>query len=221
MKRKTVGVLLSGCGVQDGSEIHEATLTLYFLDKMGADILCMAPGKDQADVVNHVTGSPVEETRNCLVEAARIARGKIRDVKTVLTDDIDALVIPGGFGAAKNLCTYAIDGADCLVDEDVAALLRELARAGKPIGALCIAPTILAALFGRDLSPTLTIGMDEATAGALEEMGARHRKALATDIVVDEKNRIVTTPCYMMAQGIAEVGAGAERLVARILEMIA
>lgn len=221
MKRKTVGVLLSGCGVQDGSEIHEATLTLYFLDKMGADILCMAPGKNQMDVVNHVTGSPVEETRNCLTEAARIARGKIRDVKTVMTDDIDALVIPGGFGAAKNLCTFAVDGADCLVDEDVAALLREVVRAGKPIGALCIAPTILAALFGRELAPTLTIGMDEATAGALEEMGAKHRKAQATDIVVDEKHRIVTTPCYMMAQGIAEVGAGAEKLVARILDMIA
>ncbi len=221
MKRKTVGVLLSGCGVQDGSEIHEATLTLYFLDKMGADILCMAPGKNQMDVVNHVTGSPVEETRNCLTEAARIARGKIRDVKTVMTDDIDALIIPGGFGAAKNLCTFAVDGADCLVDEDVAALLREVVRAGKPIGALCIAPTILAALFGRELAPTLTIGMDEATAGALEEMGAKHRKAQATDIVVDEKHRIVTTPCYMMAQGIAEVGAGAEKLVARILDMIA
>ncbi|MDI9613204.1 MAG: isoprenoid biosynthesis glyoxalase ElbB [Acidobacteriota bacterium] len=221
MKRKTVGVLLSGCGVQDGSEIHEATLTLYFLDKMGADILCMAPGKNQMDVVNHVTGSPVEETRNCLTEAARIARGEIRDVKTVMTDAIDALIIPGGFGAAKNLSTFAVDGAHSIVDGDVAALLRELVRAGKPIGALCIAPAILAALFGREFAPTLTIGMDEATAGVLEEMGARHRKAQATDIVVDEKLRIVTTPCYMMAQGIAEVGVGVEKLVARILDMIA
>jgi enhancing lycopene biosynthesis protein 2 len=211
MKRKRVGVLLSGCGVMDGSEIHEATLTLYFLDRQGAEIICMAPNKNQYEVMNHLSGARTEETRNIMTEAARIARGKIRDVKTVMVEDVDAIIIPGGLGAAKNLCTYAIDGADCKVDEDVAGLLKELQRAQKPIGALCIAA---------ELAPEITIGMDPATAEKMEKMGARHKKAKVDEIVVDAKNRIVTTPCYMLAQSIKEVGEGVEKLVAKILEMI-
>jgi enhancing lycopene biosynthesis protein 2 len=219
MKKKRIGVLLSGCGVMDGSEIHEATLTLYFLDKQGAEIVCMAPDKDQLDVMNHITGTSTAEKRNVLIEAARIARGKIRDVGSVKADDIDALVIPGGFGAAKNLCTFAMDGPDCVVDEHVAGLLRDLSRNKKPIGALCIAPALVARLFGPELSPEITVGTDAATASALEKMGAKHKKAAVDEIVVDSKNKIVTTPCYMTAQSIKEVGAGAEKLVAKILEM--
>jgi len=215
-----VGVLLAGCGVMDGSEIHEATLTLYFLDKMGAEAVCMAPDKDQADVVNHKAGAPSNEKRNVLVESARIARGKIRDVKSVRADELDAIIIPGGFGAAKNLCSFAGEGAGCSADQSVATLLQALHRQKKPIGALCIAPAVLARVFGQDRNVELTIGTDRATAAALESMGARHRDAAATEIVVDEANRIVTTPCYMTARGIAEVGAGAEKLVARVLEMI-
>ena len=220
MKKKRVGVLLSGCGVMDGSEIHEATLTLYFLDKQGAEIICMAPNKDQVEVMNHVTSSRMDETRNVMTEAARIARGKIRDVKTVMVDDVDAIIVPGGLGAAKNLCTYAVDGADCTVDEDVAGLLKELQRAQKPIGALCIAPSVIASLFGAELAPEITIGMDPATAEVMEKMGARHKKAKVNEIVVDAKNKIVTTPCYMLAQSIKEVGEGVEKLVAKIMEMI-
>ena len=220
MKKKRVGVLLSGCGVMDGSEIHEATLTLYFLDKQGAEIICMAPNKDQYEVMNHVTSSRMEETRNVMTEAARIARGKIRDVKTVMVDDVDAIILPGGLGAAKNLCTYAIDGADCTVDEGVAGLLKELQRAQKPIGALCIAPSVIASLFGAELTPEITIGMDPATAESMEKMGAKHKKAKVNEIVVDAKNKIVTTPCYMLAQSIKEVGEGVEKLVAKIIEMI-
>ncbi len=219
MKKKRIGVLLAGCGVKDGSEIHEATLTLYFLDKQGAEIVCMAPDKDQLDVVNHVTGASISEKRNVLLEAARIARGNIQDVRTVKADDLDALIIPGGFGAAKNLCTFATEGSDCRVDAHVAELLRELRSKNKPIGALCIAPAVVARLFGPELSPELTIGTDAGTAAALEKMGAKHRKAKVDEIVVDGKNKIVTTPCYMMAQSIKEVGAGAEKLVAKILEM--
>ena len=219
MKRKKIGVLLSGCGVMDGSEIHEATLTLYFLDKQGAEIICMAPNKDQLDVVNHVTGKPASERRNVLVEAGRIARGKIQDVRSVKADDIDAIIIPGGFGAAKNLCTFATEGPDCKVDEDVAVLLRDLNRMKKPIGALCIAPALIARLFGSELSPEITIGTDAGTASALQKMGAKHKNANVDEIVVDAKNRIVTTPCYMTAQSIKEVGAGAEKLVAKIVEM--
>jgi enhancing lycopene biosynthesis protein 2 len=179
----------------------------------------MAPNKDQLDVVNHVTGKPTPEKRNVMIEAGRIARGKIQDVRSVNADDIDAIIIPGGFGAAKNLCTFATEGPDCTADEDVAALLRNLYRKKKPIGALCIAPALIARLFGSELSPEITIGTDSGTASALEKMGAKHKKANVDEIVVDAKNRIVTTPCYMMAQSIKEVGAGAEKLVAKIMEM--
>ena len=220
MARKKIGVLLAGCGVKDGSEIHEATLTLYFIDKHGAEAVCMAPDKDLYDVVNHLTEKPMAEKRNALVEAARIARGNIRDVKTVKADEIDAVIVPGGFGAAKNLCTFAMDGADCRADEDVAGLLREMHRRKKPIGALCIAPALIARLFGKEYSVEVTVGTDAATAAALEKMGAKHKKAAVQDIVVDEKNRVVTTPCYMLAPGIKEVGEGAEKVVVKILEMV-
>jgi len=219
MKKKKIGLLLAGCGVMDGSEIHEATLTLYFLDKQGAETICMAPNKDQFDVVNHVSGNTSAEKRNVLIEAARIARGKIRDVKVVSADDFDAIIIPGGFGAAKNLCTFAFDGTECRVDEDVARLLKEMHARKKPIGALCIAPALIARLFGAELSPEITIGSDAGTASALEKMGARHRKANTDEIVVDSRNRIVTTPCYMTAQSIKDVGEGAAKLVAKIVEM--
>jgi enhancing lycopene biosynthesis protein 2 len=219
MAKKKIGVLLAGCGVKDGSEIHEATLTLYFLDKQGAEAVCMAPDKDQADVINHVAGTPAPEIRNVLLESARIARGNIADVKSVKAADLDAIIIPGGFGAAKNLCTFARDGAECKVDEGVAKLLKEIHRQKKPIGALCIAPAVVASLFGKELAPEITIGTDAGTAAAMEAMGAKHRKAQVHEVVVDGKNKILTTPCYMMAQSIKEVGEGAEKLVAKILEM--
>jgi enhancing lycopene biosynthesis protein 2 len=220
MKKKRIGVLLAGCGVKDGSEIHEAALTLYFLDKQGAEVVCMAPNKDQLDVVNHLTGTATSEKRNVLVEAARIARGNILDVKNVKADDVDAIIIPGGFGSAKNLCTFAVDGPACHVDEDAARLLKELHRNKKPIGALCIAPALIARLFGSELAPEITIGSDPGTASAMEKMGARHLNARVDEIIVDSRNKIVTTPCYMLAQSIKEVGAGAEKLVAKIIEMI-
>jgi enhancing lycopene biosynthesis protein 2 len=219
MTKKKVGVVLAGCGVKDGSEIHEATLTLYFLDKQGAEAVCMAPDKDQLDVVNHVTGSTIADRRNVLVEAARIARGNIVDVKSMKADDLDAIIIPGGFGSAKNLCTFAVDGTNCRVDEGVGKLLQEMLRQKKPIGALCIAPAVLARLFGKELAPEITIGNDAGTASAMETMGAKHKRAQVNEVVVDSKNKILTTPCYMLAQSIKEVGEGVEKLVAKILEM--
>ena len=219
MEKKRVGVLLSGCGVMDGSEIHEATLTLYFLDRAGAEIICMAPDKDQRDVMNHVSGESVAEKRNVMTEAARIARGKIRDVRTVRADDLDALVIPGGFGAAKNLCSFAVEGAAGKVDKDVEVLLRELHKRNKPIGALCIAPVVIAGVFGKSCAPEITIGNDASTAAAIEAMGARHKTAAPDEIVVDYENRIVSTPCYMLAQSIREIGPGIEKLVAKIMEL--
>jgi len=219
MGRKKIGVLLAGCGVKDGSEIHEATLTLYFLSKHGAEYVCMAPDKAQADVVDHCKEEVTGETRSVLIEAARIARGNIRDVRTVRADEIDGIIVPGGFGAAKNLSTFAFEGPDCHADEDASRLLRELHNAGKPIGALCIAPTLLARVFGLDYQVTLTIGSDPATASALEKMGARHVVSKVDEIVTDSQNRIVSTPCYMLAQNIGEVGDGVEKLVIELLKM--
>ncbi len=216
-----VGVILSGCGVQDGSEIHEAVLTLLAIDRAGAQAIVMAPDIMQADVVDHRTGKPAGEKRNVLAESARIARGEIRDVRTVTAADLDVLVLPGGYGAAKNLSTFARDGADCTVDEGVAALLRDMHAAGKPIGALCVAPAILARIFGKDLSPEVTIGRDAGTAAAIEAMGAQHFEAGRTDVVIDEANRIVTTPCYMLPTRIRDVAIGAEKAVQALLALAA
>jgi enhancing lycopene biosynthesis protein 2 len=219
MSRKKIGVLLAGCGVKDGSEIHEATLTLYFLCKYGAEYLCMAPNKAQMDVVDHVSGETADEVRNVMIEAGRIARGDIRDVRTVTATELDGIIVPGGFGAAKNLSTFATEGAGCKPDEDVARLLREMHAARKPIGALCIAPTLMACVFGPSHSVKLTIGSDPDTASALEQMGAKHTVAAVDEIVTDGGNRIVSTPCYMLARNIREVGDGIEKLVAEILRM--
>ncbi len=220
MPKKKIGVLLSGCGVFDGSEIHEATLTLYFLEKYGAEYICIAPSGDQIDVIDHANAHPMSQTRNILVESARIARGKILDVNSIQALDMDALIIPGGFGAAKNLCTFAKDGPYCQVDRGVAKLLKELHAMKKPIGALCIAPALLARVFGIDFPIELTIGFDPVAAASLEKMGAKHIKAKVDEIVVDAENRIVTTPCYMLAENIAEVGAGVEKLVSKLLDIV-
>ncbi len=216
-----IGVLLSGCGVFDGSEIHEATLTLYFLAKHGAEVVCIAPDKKQSDVMNHLTGKPGGESRNVLHEAARIARGKISDCGAITEADLDGLIIPGGFGAAKNLCSFAQDGPECQVEPSVARLLRGLHAQRKPIGALCIAPALVARILGPDHHIELTIGTDPDTAAALRKMGATHRNAQPDEIVVDSVNKIVTTPCYMSAPSIVEVGTGAEKLVEKVLQMSA
>jgi len=213
-----IGVLLSGCGYLDGAEIHEATLALYFLDKAGAEIICMAPDKDQMHVVDHNAEQPQDgETRNVRREAARIARGNVKDVAAVKADDLDALIIPGGFGAAKNLCTFAVDGPDCSVDPGVEALVTAVHAAKKPIGALCIAPALIAKILGADHHVELTIGNDAATAAALTKLGAKHTDQAVDDIVVDEGNKVVSTPCYMLGPGPAKVGAGIEKLVAKVL----
>lgn len=215
-----VGVILSGCGYLDGTEIQEAVSILIALDRRGADILCMAPDVDQVHVVNHRTGQPANgEKRGVLTESARIARGKIRDVATVRADDLDALVFPGGYGAAKNLSTFAADGANCRVNDDVARLLTEVHDAGKPVGLACISPVIAAKVLGHK-SPALTVGnSDPDTAHALEKMGARHHHAGPADICVDHQNRIVTTPCYMNDVGPWTVFQGAERMVEEVLRM--
>ncbi len=216
---KKIGVILSGCGVYDGSEIHEAVLTLLALDRRGAEMVLCAPDIPQMHVVNHLTGEVVPgETRNVLVEAARIARGNIRDIAEVKGEELDGLIIPGGFGAAKNLCDFAVKGPECTVHPEVARLIREVHGQGKPVAAVCIAPAILARVLG-DESPALTIGNDAETAAALEKMGARHLACPVEDRVVDEERKLITTPAYMLAQGIAEAAAGIDRTVETLLEM--
>ncbi len=216
-----VGVVLSGCGVQDGSEIHESVLTLYFLGKHGAAPLIMAPNVEQAHVVNHLTGEISKgEKRNVLVESARIARGNIKDVKNVRAGEIDALIFPGGYGAAKNLCTFAFDGVDCKVNDDVARLTMDVYSLGKPIGAICISPAMMAKIFGDATPLDLTIGSDHDTANAISVMGGHHISCTATNIVIDSKHKVVSTPAYMLAGSIGEAAEGIEKLVKSVLDLI-
>lgn len=214
-----VGVILSGCGYLDGAEIHESVLTLLALDRAGAEAVCFAPDADQMHVVNHLTGQPVPgERRNVLIESARIARGKIQDLARARAADLDALVLPGGYGAAKNLCDFAVKGADCAVHPEVARIVSEMFQARKPVGAICIAPAILSKALG-DQGPTLTIGTDKDTAAALEKMGAVHEACPVREFVVDEKHKLVTTPAYMLANRISEAAEGIEKLVREVLRL--
>ena len=218
-KEKRVGVILSGSGYLDGSEIQEATLTLLFLDKRGAKVTAMAPDVRQMHVVDHLRGEAAgTESRGVLAEAARITRGGIVDVKGVKAEDLDALILPGGYGAAKNLCNFATEGVKLQVNPDVERLVRDMATAGKPLGFICIAPVIAAKVLGAK-KVKLTIGNDPATAAALGALGAIHVDTAVDQIVVDEKNKVVSTPAYMLGPSIAPVAAGIERLVGAVLEM--
>lgn len=214
MKRPSVGVVLAGCGFLDGAEIHEAVFTLYFLDRAGFDVHCFAPSRPQHHVVNHLTGEPTAETRNVLVESARIARGKIAPLDTASMSELSALVLPGGYGAAKNLSDLAFRGPDAEVDQDLLRLIGEAVAAHKPILAICISPAVVAAALRKlGKHAELTIGNDEATAQAIEKMGSRHTSCAVTDAVVDEANRIISTPAYMLGPGPKDVAAGIESAV--------
>ena len=216
---KKVGVVLSGCGVYDGAEIHEATITLLALDKVKAQIICMAPNVKQVHVIDHVNGEAVEGAqRNVLTESARIARGEIKDMKDISASDLDALIFPGGFGAAKNLSTFAFKGKDCEVNLEVSRLIKEMHVAKKPQGFICIAPAIAAKVLG-EFKPQLTIGNDKGTAEAIEAMGGKHVVRTVDDVAVDEANKIVTTPAYMLGPSISYVAQGIEKCVLKVLEM--
>ncbi len=215
-----VGVLLSGCGVMDGSEIHEAVSILVALDRRGATVICMAPNIPLAETINHLTKKPERPARNVLEESARIARGKIRDLTTVGADELDALVMPGGYGAAKNLCNFASQGTAATVNPQVEKLLVDMHQAKKPIGLACIAPVLAAAVFGKmGLKPRLTIGTDPATADAINKMGGEHVQVGPTDVCIDQANKIVTTPCYMNDVGPWTVYEGAEKMVEEVMRL--
>ena len=219
---KKIGVVLSGCGVYDGAEIHESVITLLAIDRAGAQAVCMAPNVDQMHVVNHLTGEEsAGEKRNVLVEAARIARGEIKDISTVKADDIDALVFPGGFGAAKNLSSFAVKGENCDVHPEVVRLVKEFAAKQKPQAVLCIAPAMMAKIYeDAPKKPVLTIGNDKETSGKIEIMGSRHQDCASNDFVLDAENKIVSTPAYMLGQSISEVAEGIEKTINKLVQMI-
>ena len=217
---KKIGVILSGCGVLDGSEIHEAVLTLLAIDHAGAEAVCLAPNIAQYSVVNHYSGETMQnEFRNVLVESARIARGKIIDLKEIEPLDLDALIVPGGFGAAKNLSDYAFSGAKCHINPEIAAAVQSFYSTDKPLGFICIAPVIAAKVLGHE-HIELTIGNDRETADNLEAMGATHIDCPVGDTHISKKGRIVSTPAYMLGRTISEVAKGIEQLVKDIISLM-
>ena len=217
---KNIAVVLAGCGFLDGAEIRESVLTLLALDNAGAQYQIFAPDKDQYHVINHLKGKEVSgTTRNVLEESARIARGEIQDIVNLHTDDFDALILPGGFGVAKNFCSFAFDGSNAHVDEQVAGKLKAFNSANKPIGAICISPALVA-LSLQAQQTTLTIGNDQASAAELVKLGAKHQNCVTSDCVVDEVHKIVTTPAYMDDKAkIADVYTGISKLVNNVIRL--
>ena len=223
-KTPKVAVLLAGCGHLDGAEVREAVLTLLALDQHGAAFQCIAPNAEQHHVVNHATGQPVPgSVRNILEEAGRIARvGQCLDLAAAKAADFDALLMPGGYGVAKNHCTFAFKGAEGEVRPDVAAFVRAFFDAGKPVGAICIAPALVALTLAGRASADLTLGNDAGCAAAVEKLGQHHRDTpSAREIVIDEAHRLVTTPAYMFDDArLSDVWVGIERCVAEVLKRI-
>ena len=218
----SVAVVLSGCGFMDGAEIQESVFTLYFLDRAGIEFVCFAPDTPQLHVVNHLTGKPTDEQRNVLVESARITRGAVRDLAEASLQEFDALVLPGGFGMAKNLSNFAAAGPDAEVNADLVRLVGEAVAAKKPIAAICISPAVLAASLAKvGSSAKLTIGNDSGTAQAIEKLGSTHATCPVDEAVIDEAHRVVSTPAYMLGPSPAGVAAGIEAAIAQLAAWLA
>ncbi len=213
---KKIAIILSGCGVYDGSEIHESVLTLLAIEQQGATYRCFAPNINQHHVINHLTGEvKADETRNVLVESARIARGDIEDIVELYQDEFDALIFPGGFGAAKNLCTFALDAENYQINAEVLTAAQSFIKANKPLGFMCIAPAMIPLVFGEDARGT--IGKDRDIAASLMNRGLAHVDCEVDDIVVDEKRKLVSTPAYMLATSLVEAASGIEKLVKKVI----
>ena len=217
MEKPKFAVVLAGSGVFDGAEIHEATFTLYAILKNGGEYQIFAPNINQHHVVNHITGEEMSETRNVLIESARIARGNIKDLNEFNANDFDAIIFPGGFGVAKNLCDFAFNGTDMKVIPQVETVIKDMAKASKPIGALCISPVVIAkVLDGVDV----TIGQDADTASAVEAFGAHHKQTNHGEVVVDTKYKVATTPCYMLDATVMDIHDGANNIVKAMMELL-
>ncbi len=217
MEKPKFAVVLAGSGVFDGAEIHEATFTLYAILKNGGEYEIFAPNINQYHVVNHITGEEMNETRNVLIESARIARGNIKDLNDFKVDDFDAIIFPGGFGVAKNLCDFAFNGTDMNVIPQIETVIKDMAIAHKPIGALCISPVLIAKVLD---GVELTIGQDADTADAVEKFGANHKKTNHGEVVVDEKYKVATTPCYMLDATVVDIHDGADNVVKSLMELL-
>lgn len=230
MAKPLIGVLLSGSGVYDGTEIHEAVLTLLNIEQNGAEWVGLAPDIDQHHVVNHLNGEEMDEKRNVLIESARIARGNVKNLKDVKADDLDGLAIPGGFGAAKNLTKWAFDGPDGDIDPEVKRIINEVVLANKPIAAMCMGPTVIArALQDSGIKTTLTVGTTEkpspydiaGVSGGMEKAGATAEMVPVEEIVIDDKNKIVTAPCYMMEADIMGINKGLQKAIKQLVDWTA
>jgi len=212
---KKFAIILAGCGVYDGSEIHEAVMSMYAVMKNGAEYQLFAPDMTQHHVVNHLTGAEMPETRNVLVESARIARGKIKPLTELDMRDFDALLFPGGFGVAKNLCSFAFKGADCDVHPQVSKVVRDAVSLRKPIGALCISPVLLAKILG---DVTITVGPDEDDAANVKAMGAKHIVTKHGEVIIDQKHKLFSTPCYQLSSTIVQIAEGADNIIKAMLK---
>ncbi|HCM9649073.1 isoprenoid biosynthesis glyoxalase ElbB [Enterobacter bugandensis] len=217
MDKKTVAVVLSGCGVYDGAEINEVVLTLLALENNGCEYQCFAPDIDQYHVIDHTTGNITTGSRNVLKEAARIVRGNIKPVTECSADLYSAVIIPGGFGVAKNLSTFALDGDSLDVNPDTYKVLQQFARSNKPAGYMCIAPVLIPVIYGRNVR--VTIGNDKETIEYIERSGCVHQLAGFDEIVVDEERKVVTTPAYMLATKISEAKTGIDKLVSEVIRL--
>lgn len=214
---KKVAIILSGNGVYDGAEIHEATMTMYAVVKQGGGYQIFAPDIEQHHVVNHITGEEMNEKRNVMVEAARIARGNIKPLSELNMTEFDAVMFPGGFGVAKNLSTFAFEGANCTVIPDVERVIMEAVKEGKPIGALCISPAIVAKVLE---GVQVTIGQDEGTAEAIKNMGSSHIETNHGEVTIDDDFKVATTPCYMLDATIADIADGAMNVTKAVFDMM-
>ncbi|MDP2634513.1 MULTISPECIES: isoprenoid biosynthesis glyoxalase ElbB [unclassified Pseudoalteromonas] len=214
---KKIAVILSGNGVYDGAEINEAVLTLLHIAKAGAAYQCFAPDIDQMHTINHLTGEPMDQNRNVLIEAARIARGDIKPLTELNAEHFDAVILPGGFGAAKNLCDFAVKGAEAQLQSDIKVACQQFASLKKPAGYICIAPVMIPLIYGAGAKAT--IGNDADTAAAINTLGAEHINCAVNDIIVDKQHKLVSTPAYMLAESILEADAGIEKLVTAVINM--
>lgn len=217
-------VVLSGCGVFDGSEIHEAVCTMLAIEQSGCQYQCFAPNTWQARTIDHFTGNAVaiagdEDNRNVLAESARIARGNIKDLSEFKAKDYDAIVFPGGFGAALNLSDFGVKGADCDVNLEVKRAVEDSYAENLVIGAMCIAPVVLAKILGKERIH-LTIGNDAKLSSSLNKMGVVTENKNATEVCVDEEHKIVTTPCYMLAKSLPEIYDATRNLIDEMLEIM-
>lgn len=212
---KRFAVILAGCGVYDGSEIHETVCTLLAISRNKGSYKIFAPDINQYHVVNHLTGEVTSEERNVLIEAARLGRGEITPLDQINLDHFDAIVLPGGFGVAKNLCSYAYEGENFRVLEEVKRVVKEAYQKKIPIGAMCISPVLISKIIA---GATVTIGSDKATADDIEKSGAFHKITQKGEVIFDEKNKIYSTPCYMLESSIADIADGCDNLITAIIK---